>query len=106
MPTTITHSLTSSTFGDFLDELEVTFNTEVSERRGTNGDIKKVEDFNITNEFSAKGGGNPTLAVGVATLTITDLTGGVKMVSSRSQRGKNVDFDEFDGKGKHYPNAS
>ncbi len=108
MPTTITHSIGSGNAanGDYLDEFKTTNNVETSERRGTNGDIKKVKDFNATNEFAFKGGGNPAVPVGVGSLTITGLTGGVKIVQKFERTEKNNDFDDFDCSGKHYPNAT
>jgi hypothetical protein len=108
MPTTITHSIsgTNAALGDYLDEVKTTNNIETSERRGTNGDIKKVKDFNATNEFSFKGGGNPAVAVGVATLSVEGLTGGVKIAQKFERTVKNNDFDEHDCGGKHYPNAT
>jgi len=108
MPTTITSSIGSpdSGLGDYLDEVKVTNNTEVAERRGTNGAIKKVNAFNPTNDFSFKGGGDPATAVGVATLTITGLSGGVKVVKKYEHTLKSTDFDESMAEGTHYPGAS
>lgn len=106
MPTTITHSIFSYTADDYLDEISADFNAEIAERRGTNGDIKKVKSFNLTNDFSMKGGGNPAIAVGVGSITYTGLTGGVKMIPKYTHTEKNTDFDDFACTGKHYPNGS
>ena len=106
MPTTITHGIDLFTSGDYLDEVKVSAATEVSERRGTTGDIKKVKDFNPTNEVSIKGGGSSGLSVGVATLSVTGLTGGAMMLTKDEHTQKNSDFDDFQSDVKHYPNAS
>lgn len=108
MPTTITHNFGDAidAGGDYMDELAVTHDVEISERRGTNGQIKKVKDFNPTNPLSFKGGGDPAVAVGAATISITELTGGVKMISKYAHTQKNNDFDEYSADGKHYPNAT
>ena len=109
MPTTatpITHGLASFTTGDFLDEFKVSMSTEVSERRGTAGAIVLVKDFNPTNEYSYKGGGNPAIALGVATDTMTGLTGGVKINNKFDHTEKNNEFDDFEAAGKHWPNAA
>lgn len=108
MPTTITHSFvdTIANGGDYMDELEVSHETEIKERRGTNGQIKKVKDVNPTNGITFKGGGDPAVAVGSATISISELTGGVKMISKYSHKQMNNDFDEYAAEGKHYPNAT
>lgn len=106
MPTTLTHSIDIFSDGDYLDEVKVTNNTEVSERRGTDGTFKKVKDFNPTNDFSFKGGGDPAVALGVGTFAITGLTGGVKMIPKYDHTQKNNDFDDFEATGKHYPGAT
>lgn len=106
MPTTITHSIFSYTADDYLDEISADFNVELAERRGTNGAIKKVKDYNPTNDFSMKGGGNPTIPVGVFSGSYTGLTGGVKYIQKFGHTEKNTDFDEFAASGKHYPNGT
>jgi hypothetical protein len=107
MPTTITHNFIDSTVGgDFMDSLEVSHETEISERRGTDGNFKKVKDFNPTNGISFKGGGAPATALGSASLTIAELTGGVTMLSKFVHTQHNNDFDEYASDGKHYPNAT
>lgn len=108
MPTTITHNFVDSITGggDYMDQLEVTHETEIAERRGTNGQIKKVKDFNPTASLSFKGGGDPATAMGVATISIAELAGGVKFMSKYVHTQKNNDFDEYSSDGKHYPNAT
>lgn len=106
MSTTLTFGIFSYTDGDYLDEVDVDFNTEVAERRGTSGDIKKVKDFNPTNDLTVKGGGQPAISVGVATLAVTGLTGGVKMCSKFGHTEKSNDFDDFNLTAKHYPGGS
>lgn len=106
MPTTITHGIFSISDGDFLDEFKISQEVEISERRGTDGTFRKVKDFNPTSDFSYKGGGNPAIALGVGSLTITGLSGGVKMVKKYDHTEKNTEFDDFEASGKHYPNAT
>lgn len=108
MPTTITHNFVDAITagGDYMDELAVTHDVEISERRGTNGTIKKVKDFNPTNTIAFKGGGDPAVACGTATLAISELSCGVKLISKYGHTQKNNDFDEYSADGKHYPNAT
>lgn len=106
MSTVLTHGLADFTTGDFLDKFTGDFETEVSERRGTNGAFTKIKDFNPTNQFTIEGGGNPAIAVGVGTFAVTDMTGGVKFISKFSHVEKSNDFDDFTANGKHYPAGS
>lgn len=108
MPTTIQHSIGAAFTpgGDYMDSLEISREVEISERRGTNGQIKKVKDFNPTNGLSFKGGGDPALTLGVATFAHPELVGGVKYISKLVHTLKNNDFDEYSADGKHYPNAT
>ena len=107
--TTITHDLTNSfsSGGDFCDEFKVSHKTEVSTRRGKTAVITLVKNFNPTNEFSFKGGGDPAVAVGSSGgVTFSEVTGGVMMVEKYDHTGKNNDFDEYESSGTHYPGAT
>lgn len=106
MPTTITPGIASYTDGDFIDEFKVTQKKEIITRRGTTGNITKIHELNPTNDFSSKGGGNPAIGVGVLTLAITGLTGGVKAVPEYGHTEHNNEFDDYDFSGTHYPNAA
>jgi hypothetical protein len=106
MPTTITHGLASFTADDYLDEVKIDFETEVSERRGTSGAFTKVNAFNPTNSVNYKGGGNPAQALGVQTVAITGLTGGVKVVNKYEHTEHNNEFDDYEVSLKHYPGAT
>jgi hypothetical protein len=106
MTTSIIHGMADFTDGDYLDEFSTEGKTDVSERRGTDGAIAKVKDYNPTSEISVKGGGNPAIAVGVGSLSITSLSGGAQMIKSSKHTEKNTDFDDFDLSGTHYPSAS
>lgn len=106
MPTTITHSISSYVADDYLDEISLKNNTDVAERRGTNGDVKKVKAYNATNDISLKGGGNPAIAVGIGTLAYTGASGGVKLIQSYEHTEKNTDFDDYTVAAKHYPNGA
>ena len=108
MPTTITPSFVDAITngGDYMDSLDVTHNAEIIERRGTNGAFKKVKDINPTNDIEFKGGGDVATPVGVATISISELSGGVKMVSKFKHGQKNNDFDDYECSAKHYPGAT
>lgn len=106
MPTTIRHSIDAYTGGDYLDEVKVSREIEVSERKGTNGNIAKTKAHNPTNGFSIKGGGSSGLAVGVSSAAITGLDGGVKNLAKDDYTQVNDNFDSFEASGKHCPHAS
>jgi hypothetical protein len=106
MPTTITFGIASYTDGDYLDNFSLGKETEVAERRGTNGQIKKVQPFNPTSTFKFDGGGDPAVALGVAELDIEGVTGGIQVVMKYEHAETNVDFDSHTCEGKHYPNAA
>ena len=92
--------------GDFVDEIKVSGKVEVLKRRGTDGLTKKLDSINPENEFSIKGGGAPTLALGVGTVTLSELQGGVKVVEKQDHTQKPNDYDEFESSGIHAPNAT
>jgi len=106
MPTTIKHSIDAYTGGDYVDEVKIDREIEVSERKGTNGAIAKTKTHNPTSGFSVKGGGSSGLAVGVSNIAVSGLDGGVKNLSKDSYTQHNDNFDDFEASGKHYPNAS
>jgi hypothetical protein len=106
MPTTIVHGIEVYADGDYLDEVKVGRNIEHSKRRGTNGVFKKSKTFNPTNDISIKGGGSSGLALGVATLNVTGLGGGIKVVTKDENTQHNSEFDDFDASVEHLPGAS
>jgi len=109
MPTAIDHNfndIDAAGRGDFLDEFSTTNSTDVSERKGTAGAITLIKPHNPTSTFSLKGGGNLALTVGVVTLAVTSLSGGVKVLNSFGHTEKVSDFDECTAEGKHYPSGA
>lgn len=106
MPTTIGHSIAIFTDGDYLDEVSLEKQEELSERRGTDGTVKKAKSFNPTNDISIKGGGSSGLTIGLATVAVTGATGGVKYVRKDKFTEKNVDFNEHDAEVRHLPGAA
>lgn len=106
MPTTITQGVAGSTSGgDFTDELKLSKQNEVIERKSSAGIITKVKAINPTTEISIKGGGSPAIALGSGGVAVTELAGGVVMVSKFEHTEKNSDFDDFDATAKHYPSG-
>lgn len=106
MPTAITHSITDTALGDYVDEVSKDGDIDVSERKGTNGVFAKVKAINPKTEFSIKGGGDLAIGLGAQTLTITGLTGGTKMINKFRLTEKNSDFNDSEASGKHYPVAT
>ena len=107
MPTTITHSTFSTTDGgDFLDSLKVTGNMKVSERVGRTGEITTVQPFQTTSDIALAGGGDPAIALGSLTMTITGLSGGCKVVSKYEHTEYADNFDEYSCDAKHYPSGA
>lgn len=106
MPTTLVHGVAAYATGDYLDELKIGANIEVTKRRGTNGDFKKGKAFNQTNEIALKGGGNSGLAVGLVSMTVTGISGGVKYLTKDERTEHNSEFDDFDASVDHLPNAT
>lgn len=105
MATVIKSTIDRFTDGDFIDEVSVTAQVELIERKGTNGQTKKARALNPTNEFSIKGGGSSGLTLGLSAISL-GLAGGVKYVTKDTNTQKNSDFDDFDASGKHLPNAT
>jgi hypothetical protein len=108
MPTTINHGFAApiADGGDYMDEFTIENKGDVSERLGTDGEIKKVKLHKLTNDFSFKGGGNPAVPLGAFATTINGLSGGAKLIKSFKNTGKNSDFDDYDCSGTHYPNGT
>jgi len=112
MPTVITKGFLGTSgadgtaAGDYVDEIKVSGKVETITRRGTDGTTKKLDSYDPTNEFSIKGGGAPTLALGVGGPVLSELTGGVKVVDKRDHTQKSNEYDDFEVSGKHAPGAS
>jgi len=107
MPTTITQGISGSTSGgDFTDELKLSKQTEIIERKSSAGITVKVKDINPTTDISIKGGGAPAIALGSGGVAVSALTGGVIMVSKHEHTEKNAEFDDYDASAKHYPSGA
>ena len=107
MPTTIAQGVSGSTSGgDFTDELKLSKQTDVIERKSSAGIITQVKALNPTTEVSVKGGGAPAISLGSAGLAVTELSGGALMVSKFEHTEKNSEFDDFDASAKHYPSGA
>jgi len=107
MPTTITQGVSGSTSGgDFTDELKISHQNDVIERKSSAGITTTVKAINPTSEISIKGGGAPEITLGSAGVAVTALTGGVIMVNKFEHTEKNSEFDDFDASGKHYPSGA
>lgn len=107
MPTTITQGVSGSTSGgDFTDELKLSKQTEIIERKSSAGVITKVKDINPTTDISIKGGGAPSVTLGSGGVAVAALTGGVIMVNKHEHTEKNSEFDDFDASAKHYPSGA
>jgi len=107
MPTTITQGISGSTSGgEFTDELKISKQTEIIERKNSAGITTKVKDLNPTTDISIKGGGAPAIALGSGGVAVTAVTGGVIMVSKYEHTEKNSEFDDYDASAKHFPSGS
>lgn len=106
MPTTITHGIEVFADGDYLDEVKVSRSVEHTKRRGTNGAFKKSKTFNPTADISIKGGGSSGLALGVGSLSIIGISGGIKVVTKDDNTQHNSEFDDFDASVEHLPGAT
>ena len=106
MPTTMVHGLSFFTAGDFLDEVKVSAEIEVTKRRGTSGVYTRAKAFNPTNGVEIKGGGSSGLAIGLSSASITTLSGGVKYLTKDENTQKSSDFDEFTSSLDHLPSAA
>lgn len=107
MPTTINQATFPTTEGgDYLDECRISKGLSVNERPGRDGEIAKVFPYKTINEIAFKGGGLPALALGVVTMSITGLSGGVKLFSKYEETTFAEKPCEYSADGKHYPDAS
>lgn len=107
MPTTINQATFPTTEGgDYLDEFKLKKALTFNERLGRTGEITKVFPFKTINEFSFKGGGDPEIAIGDVTMTITGLSGGKKGIPDSEVSYFSDKPSEYTANGKHWPSAA
>src|SRR4051812_1317679 len=102
----LTFGIFTYTGGTWTDEVQVTPTIEIVKRRGSDGTFVKGKALNPTNDFSIKGGGGTVSAVGLATLTLVGISGGVKYIEKAPHTDKNNDFDDFECSGTHLPGGT
>jgi hypothetical protein len=107
MPTTINQA-TFPTIegGDFLDECALDFSLTINERLGRTGEITKTFNHKTVNKMALKGGGDPAIAIGDVTMTVTGLTGGKKVCPNYKLTFFNDKPSEFSSDVNHYPSAA
>ena len=91
--------------GTLLESVE--WETKIEEKiiKATNGSFGQGQTFDPIIEFSVKGRGTPSVAVGIGAAGIAAITGGTTLILKVKQSQKNDDFDSFEYSGTNYPNA-
>ena len=88
-----------------LESIE--WETKLEEKiiKATDGSFGQGQTFDPIIEFSVKGRGTPSVAVGIGAAGIAAITGGTTLILKVKQSQKNDDFDSFEYSGTNYPNA-
>lgn len=107
MPTTINQATFPTTEGgDYLDECGLDFGLTFNERTGRTGEVTKVFPHKTINTMALKGGGDPAIAIGDVTMTVTGLTGGKKGCPSYKVTFFSDKPCEYSADIKHWPSAA
>ncbi|XHR27611.1 MAG: hypothetical protein ACFUZC_16925 [Chthoniobacteraceae bacterium] len=85
----------------------VEWETKLEEKtiKATDGSFGQGQTFDPTIEFSVKGRGTSTVAVGIGAAGIAAITGGTTLILKVKYSQKNDDFESFEYSGTNYPNA-
>ena len=107
MPSTdVTFGITRYT-GALIESVETDDTIQVAELAGSNGEIARVHPYQTKTEFSVKGHGTMSVALGVGSSGITGLdSAGVSVIKSIKKTDGNNKFDDWDFSGTHYPSAT
>ncbi|XHR27548.1 MAG: hypothetical protein ACFUZC_16580 [Chthoniobacteraceae bacterium] len=73
--------------------------------KSTTGGFGQGQAIDPTIEFSVKGRGDTSVAVGVGTAGIAAITGGTTLILKRKRSQKNDDFNSYEYSGTNYPSA-
>ena len=88
-----------------LESIEWETKLEEKTIKASNGTFGQGQTFDPLIEFSVKGRGSPTVAVGIGAAGITAITGGTTLILKVKHSQKNDDFESFEYSGTNYPNA-
>ena len=101
-PTSI--GITQAT-GTLLESVEWERKLEEKVIKTLEGGFGDGHAFDPIIEFSVKGRGDTSMAVGVGAAGIDAITGGATLILKVKRGQKNDDFDSFEYSGTNYPNA-
>ena len=88
-----------------LESIEWETKLEEKTIKASNGTFGQGQTFDPLIEFSVKGRGSPTVAVGIGAAGIAAITGGTTLILKVKHSQKNDDFESFEYSGTNYPNA-
>jgi len=91
--------------GTLLESVEWERKLEEKVIKDLSGGFGQGQAFDPIIEFSVKGRGDTTMAVGVGAAGITAITGGTTLILKVKRSQKNDDFNSFEYSGTNYPNA-
>jgi len=91
--------------GTLLESVEWEKKVEEKVIKNLTGGFGQGQTFDPIIEFSVKGRGATSMAVGAGAAGITAITGGTTLILKVKHSEKNDDFDSFEYSGTNYPNA-
>ena len=91
--------------GTLLESVEWERKLEEKVIKDLSGGFGQGQAFDPLIEFSVKGRGDTTMAVGVGASGIAAITGGTTLILKVKRSQKNDDFNSFEYSGTNYPNA-
>ena len=91
--------------GTLLESVEWERKLEEKVIKDLSGGFGQGQAFDPLIEFSVKGRGDTTMAVGVGASGIAANTGGTTLILKVKRSQKNDDFNSFEYSGTNYPNA-
>ncbi len=91
--------------GTLLESVEWEKKLEEKVIKDLSGGFGQGQAFDPIIEFSVKGRGDTTMALGIGAAGITAITGGTTLILKLKRSEKNDDFNSFEYSGTNYPGA-
>jgi hypothetical protein len=95
----------SQASGTLLESVEWERKVEEKVIKDSQGGFGQGQAFDPTIEFSVKGRGDTSMAVGVGASGISTISGGTTLILKVKHSQKNDDFESFEYSGTNYPSA-
>ena len=95
----------SQATGTLIESVEWEQKVEEKIIKDLHGAFGQGQAFDPTVEFSVKGRGDTSMAVGVGASGISAISNGTTLILKVKRSQKNDDFDSFEYSGTNYPSA-